>query len=345
MRFGLIGLGTIGRVRKVALAKASGCSLTAVFDQDAARMTALPPGVIAFPSATALVASSACDAVIVSTPPNSHEQLAIAAMEHGKHVIVEKPMANSVEACRRMIDASRRSGRLLTVGFSHRYFDAIKVVREAVRSGAIGRLIQVRVYAGHVGLAEFKAPWMYDSGVMGGGTLMDNGIHIIDLAGHLMGTVDRVSGVVSADVWKLDVEDNAMVLLANHAGVIGSVQSSWSEWKGYRVYIEAYGEFGMARCDLAPMIATVITSDERGGRRRVRRRFYPKTILREKLFGWQSTAVRTFVEELRDFIALADDRNADCVIARGEDGLRAVEIAHAAYASSASGEAVTLRRY
>ena len=345
MRFGLVGLGAIGQLRKAALARAEDCSLTAVFDQDNARMTALPAGVIAFPSAAALVASSECDCVIVSTPPNSHEELAVAAMEQGKHVIVEKPMANSVEACQRMVDVSRRTARLLTVGFNHRYFAGVKAVRDAVRSGVIGKLSHVRAYAGHVGLAEFRAPWMYDLSVMGGGTLMDNGIHIIDLVSHLMGGVDRVSGAVGSDVWKLAVEDNAIVLLNNDDGVIGSVQSSWSEWNGYRVFVEAVGDLGLARCDLAPMIATVITSEKPGGSRHVMRRHYPGAVLREKLFGWQSTVVRTFVDEFRDFVALARDRSAGGIIARGEDGLRAVEIAHAAYESSTTSAAVKLRRY
>ena len=346
MRFGLIGLGAIGQVRRVALAQTPGCALTAVHDTDAARMAGggAGEGVSAFDSAEALLQSDRCDAVVISTPPDTHEAFAIAAMRAGKHVLVEKPMASSAAACLRMMEAARQTGRTLTVGFNHRYFAAVKAVREAVRSGAIGTLSHVRGYAGHVGLAEFKAPWMYDKRVMGGGALMDNGIHMADLVQHLMGGVATVSGLASSAVWRLDgVEDNGLALLRSPAGVLGSLQASWSEWRGYHFCVEAYGDRGMARAYYAPMTSVVITMDRPGGTPRVRRNFYPAAILREKLRGWQSTVVQTFVEEFQDFVALAGGGEAGSgVIARVEDGWRAVAIAEAVYASSAEGRVVVL---
>jgi predicted dehydrogenase len=286
---------------------------------------------VPFFTAEAMFGSEACDAVIISTPPDSHEQLAVRAMESGKHVLVEKPMASSVAACRRMLETSQRTGRILAVGFNHRYFAAVRKVREAIRMGALGTLSHVRAYAGHVGLAEFKAAWMYAGAVMGGGTLMDNGIHILDLTVHLMGGVDRVCGTASSRVWKLDVEDNAFAVLSNDKGVVGFLHSSWSEWKGYHFYIEAYGDRGMARAYYAPMSSTLITMDRPGGVRRVQRHFYPAAIFREKLFGWQSTVISVFTEELQDFVALAQGRGKDAIIARGDDALRIAEIIEAVY--------------
>jgi len=344
MRFGLIGLGAIGQVRRTALAQTPGLALTAVHDADAARMAgAAGEGVSAFDSAEALLQSDCCDAVVISTPPDTHEALAVAAMRAGKHVLVEKPMASSAASCLRMMEAARQTGRTLTVGFNHRYFAAVKAVREAVRSGAIGTLSHVRGYAGHVGLAEFKAPWMYDKRVMGGGALMDNGIHMADLVQHLMGGVATVSGLAGSAVWRLDgVEDNGLALLRSPAGVLGSLQASWSEWRGYHFFVEAYGDRGMARAYYAPMTSVVITMDRPGGTPRVRRNFYPAAILREKLRGWQSTVVQTFVEEFQDFAALARGEAGSPVIARAEDGWRAVAIAEAVYASSAEGRVVAL---
>jgi predicted dehydrogenase len=278
-----------------------------------------------------MFASDACDAIIISTPPDSHEPLAVAAMESGKHVLVEKPMANSAEACRRMVEASRRTGRTLAIGFNHRYFPAVRNVREAICSGALGTLSHVRAYAGHVGLAEFRSQWMYSREVMGGGTLLDNGIHILDLVSHLMGGVDHVCGTVSSRIWKLDVEDNAFAVLSNDTGVVGFLHSSWSEWKGYHFYIEAYGNRGMARAYYAPMFSSLITMSHPGGTRHVRRNFFPATIVRERLFGWQSTVIRAFVEEFTDFVALAEGRGEAAIIARGEDGLRIAEIVEAVY--------------
>jgi len=269
---------------------------------------------------------------------------AVAALEAGKHVIVEKPMASSLQQCRQMLDTARRVGKVLTVGFNHRYFEAVKEVRNAIQSGEIGKLSYIRAYTGHTGLSEFKSPWMYDKDVMGGGTLMDNGIHVLDLTQHLMGGVNTVSGIVLTDIWKLDrSEDNGFALMRGNNGIAATLHSSWSEWKGYRFYIEAYGDKGMARAYYAPMMSTVITMDKPGGKPVKRRNFYLSAIFREKLRGWQSTVIQTFIEEIEDFIALTEGRGETAHIATAEDGYRVTEIANAVYTSSETSETVTIK--
>lgn len=343
MRFGLIGAGGIGQVRKAAIQTAPGCELTAVFDinKDVAKRVA--GGARTFDSVEELASSDVCDTVVISTPPNFHASQAIASMEGGKHVLVEKPMASSLQECRQMLETSRRTGKVLTVGFNHRYFAAIKTMRTAIQSGAIGKLSYIRSYTGHTGLSEFKAPWMYNKDVMGGGTLMDNGIHVLDLTRYLMGSVNSVYGIALTDVWKLDrSEDNAFALMRGPAGVVATLHSSWSEWKGYRFHVEAYGDKGMARAYYAPMMSTVITMNRPGGARTVKRNFYISSIFREKFKGWQSTVIQTFVDELADFVALTNGTRGSGVIAQAADGYRAIEIANAVYQSSETGQAISL---
>lgn len=343
MRFGLIGLGGIGQVRKAAIEKVPECLLTAAFDINREMAGQLGSDARFFDSAEELLASDACDAVIISTPTNFHMDQAIAAMEAGKHVIVEKPMASSLEECQRMLEVSRRTGRVLTVGFNHRYFAAIKEMREAIQSQAIGKLSYIRAYTGHTGLSEFKSPWMYDKDIMGGGTLMDNGIHVLDLTQHLMGGVNSVSGIALTDIWKLDrSEDNGFALMRGNDNVVATFHSSWTEWKGYRFYLEAYGDKGMFRAYYAPMMSTLITMDKPGGARKVRRNFYVSSIFREKFRGWQSTVIQTFMDELSDFIALTKGDATGGFIARAEDGVRVAEIANAIYKSSSDGGSVEL---
>ena len=231
---------------------------------------------------------------------------------------------------------------MLTVGYNHRYFEALKLVRDVVASGEIGTLSHVRAYTGHSGLAEFKAPWMYDKQVMGGGALMDNGTHVIDLARYIMGDPTEVFGFATHKVWGLGVEDEAIALLRTAEGATASIEASWHEWRGYRFHIEAYGDRGMARAYYAPMMATVIRLDKPGGSKSVERHFYAKTIIREKLKGWQSTVIQTFVEELVDFVAAAKGEAHSGRIALASDGLRAVQIAHATYASEKDRSAVKL---
>jgi predicted dehydrogenase len=326
------------------MTKSKDVHLAGIFDVDSARARAVAPGATCYASAEALIAAPGLDAVVISTPPPLHEKLTLAALAAGKHVLVEKPMAASVEACRRMVDAAQTANRVLAVGFNHRYFKATKLVRDAVRSGALGRLSHVRAYAGHVGLAEFKAPWMYDRDIMGGGALMDNGIHVLDLVRYVMGDIDQAFGYESTAVWRLKAEDNVLAVLRSTEGAVASLQASWTEWKGYQFYIEAYGDRGMARAYYAPMSATLITMSAPGEPRRVKKHFYLGDIIREKAKGWQSTVIAAFCEEFSDFAALARGAAGSGRIATGLDGLRATEVAHAVYESGRRGQAVTLSR-
>lgn len=343
MRFGLIGLGGIGDVRRQALEVSTECELTAAFDLESTALSTLPDTVSVFKDASELLKSDACDAVIISTPTHFHKDLVITALENGKHVIVEKPMASSLAECEQMVETADRCGKILTVGFNHRYFEAIKEVKAAIQSGAIGPLRYVKGYAGHTGLSEFKSAWMYDKDKMGGGTLMDNGIHTLDLVCYLMNdTISEVSGMISTRTWQLDrTEDNAFVHLRSQSGIMGSLHSSWTEWKGYHFYVEAYGDLGMARAYYAPMSSTIITLDKPGGQARKKRNFYIPSIFREKFKGWQSTVVQTFIEEFHDFISLTKGGPAGA-IATSRDGLRSIAIPNAVYESDSEHQVVTL---
>jgi predicted dehydrogenase len=208
----------------------------------------------------------------------------------------------------------------------------------------IGELDHVRAFAGHTGLAEFSQSWMYDKQVMGGGALMDNGIHIIDLTRYLLGDIVEVNGFATTGVWNLGLsEDNGVAILRNPQGKYATLQATWTEWKGYRFYIEAYGSKGMARAWYAPMFSMGVFMDEPGAPRRRKFNFYPKHILQEKLFGWQLTTEQSFQEEFADFADLCAGKPARSLqIADGFAGFRAVEIANAVYQSSQTRETVRL---
>jgi len=335
LRFGLVGFGSIGRVRAQALARAGGSKLTAVYDENPAARDSAPPGVRRFDSAQAMFASDSCDAVIISTPPNSHADLATRAMQGGKHVMVEKPIANTPDATALMLRTAQQTGRVLTVGFNHRYFKGVKRVRAAIESGEIGELRYVKAYAGHVGLPELRSPWMYDKQVMGGGTLMDNGIHVIDLMRFLMGDIAEVTASLPAPVWNVGVEENAFVQMKGRNGAIGSLHSSWTAWQGYKFRIEAYGTDGMALMSYAPMYSQVVRVRRTPSfGKTTERNFHAGDIIREKAFGWQRTVIDTFVEEFADFGALVANAAAKTRIATGYDGASAVAIANAAYESA-----------
>jgi predicted dehydrogenase len=167
-------------------------------------------------------------------------------------------------------------------------------------------------------------------GASGGGAMMDVGIHMTDLARYVMGEVREVYGVASNRIWQVEgSEDNALAILKSDKGIPAFYQATWTEWKGYRFFIEAYGDRGMARAYYAPMFNLLVTQDRPGGPRRRHRKFYPEIMLREKLKGWQSTVVLTFMEEFADFVRAASGQDGDLVIGTGTDGWRAAAIAEA----------------
>ena len=343
MRFGLVGAGEIGRIRADALGRSLDGSLSAVADLDSARAREVAGGheAAALEDFRELITREDLDGVIVSTPPDSHEEITLAALEAGKHVLCEKPLAPSVEACRRMVDAARQRGLVLATGFCQRYFPAVQFVKESVESGAIGELTHIRAYTGHLGLSEFREAWMYDKQTMGGGALMDNGIHIIDLVSDILGDVGEVYGATSSAVWKLDgAEDHGIALLRNREGKTATIEAAWNEWRGYRFSIEAYGDRGMARASYAPMFAMALYLEEPGVVSRRKYHLYPMVWLREQWYGWQSTVRAAVVEEFQDFVRLTRgeaSRGAD-----GSAGLRAVEIARAVYESDERRQAVNV---
>ncbi len=290
MQFGLIGAGCIGGLRAQALAKVSGAKLIAVTDVDqqrAARIAA-PTRARVCKDIAEMLELDKIEAIIVSTPPQFHEEAVLAALAAGKHVLCEKPLSNSLDACRRMLKAAHESGKTLATGFNHRYFPAIRFLKQTLANGVIGKLDHVRAFAGHEGLSQFRAPWEYDKAVIGGGALMDVGVHLIDLTAYILGDVREVFGITTNQVWHLPgSEDNGFALLRSANGTVATLHATWAEWKGYRFYLEAYGDKGMVRAYYAPMMNLLIQKPTPESKSRRRFLFYPMITIKEKLFGWQ----------------------------------------------------------
>ena len=138
---------------------------------------------------------------------------------------------------------------------------------------------------------------------------------------------------MSESVWHVDgSEDNAIAVFKNPEGIVASYQTTWSEWKGYKSHVEVYGDNGMVRAAYAPMQNLLIANTTKGKLRKVRK-FYPEIILREKLKGWQTTALLSFQEELADFVKMIGG-DYRVPLADGHAGLRSIEVSEAVRLSS-----------
>jgi len=341
--FGVIGAGVVGQMRARTIADSARATLLAVADVDEqrARAAAAGTGARVVREYGELLDMRDVEAVIVSVPAHLHEAAVLAALRAGKHVLCEKPLSINAASCRLLVKAAASARRTLAVGFNHRYYPCVTRLKQVLDEGAIGAVDHVRAFAGHQGLTEFRADWMYESAMSGGGAMMDIGIHVTDLVRFAVGDIVEVHGVCSNRIWQVPgSEDTAMAIMKTADGVPVRYHATWSEWKGYRLALEVYGERGMVGAYYAPMMNLIISRDRDSPRRRRRLLLHPWVNVREKLRGWQTTATLAFADELTDFHRLIEGEPSR--IADGTAGCRAVEIAHAVYQSSVSGAAVRL---
>jgi predicted dehydrogenase len=344
MRFGVIGAGTIGQMRARSVTLQAGAELAAISDPnvEAARVAANGTRARVEADHRAFLSDDGVDAVIVSTPVQLHEAIILEALSAGKHVLCEKPLSNSPESCRRILAAADRSGKHVAVGFNHRFYPAFRFMKEAIDAGRIGKLDEVRTYGGHDGLHNFRADWMYKRPHSGGGAMMDVGIHMTDLARWMAGDVTEAYGVAGENVWHVEgSEDRALAVLKTAGGAPIQYGASWNEWKGYKAWIEAYGDRGMIRAQYGPMFNLLIEQAKPGAPRRKTYKPYLDVALREKLKGWESTTLLSFQAELAEFCAKLDGKRS--LAADVWDGVQAVEIADAVYQSTRSGQVVRLQ--
>jgi predicted dehydrogenase len=303
-------------------------------DEDRARTVSIRYGGIVELDWHHLIHLEEVDVVVVSTPPHLHAEMCIAALNAGKHVLCEKPLARTPTECREIIDAAERNGRFLATGFNYRFYPSIQKARNLLDAGMIGELDHIRSYTGYSASAHSQ-PWLHEVEIMGGGALRDNGIHLIDLTCYFLGEVAEVKGFTSDSVWGYrGCEDNGFVLLRNKNGKIASLHASWTEWRGYRLRVEIYGTLGCIRAWCFPMATQVVWSRQRGGRTRRKTYFFPMTLVQEHLRSYRWVVIQSFMQELQ---ALSQAiRKEPTALASGRDGLLAVEIASAACNTSMS---------
>ena len=242
-RIALIGCGLIGRKRLAALpagAFAAACDLEI---GRAEQLVASARTGYATDDAARVLADPAIDAVIVCTLNAALAPLALAAIRAGKHVLVEKPGAISTEQADELIDAARAAGVRVRVGFNHRFHPALLQARSLYESGALGPLMFVRGRYGHGGRVGYDREWRADPTLSGGGELIDQGVHLIDLAGWFLGDFARIEGHASTSFWDMPVDDNAFLNLRTAAGQTAWLHVSCTEWKNL-FSLEIYGRTG-----------------------------------------------------------------------------------------------------
>jgi predicted dehydrogenase len=281
-----------------------------------------------------VIARKDLDIVIVCTPNYFHAPVSIAAMRKGKHVLCEKPLARNPAEAEQMINVAEKTRMKLKCGFNLRYHPAVQQVRKWFDQGIIGEINFIRIRYGTGGRQGYDKEWRADKEMSGGGQLMDQGVHALDLSRWFLGEFSQVFAYVSTTFWKnSQVEDNAFCLLRTKQDQIAAIHASWTQWKnlfsleifgnkGYGIVEGLGGNYGTERAIL--------------GKKDFRKPFEDQIIeFRKEDISWLS--------EWKEFVSATEENREP--MGNAFDGLQAVRLAHALYESASKAQAVNLHSF
>lgn len=249
LQFAIIGCGLIGRKRATALG--SRAKLRYACDLDAARaadVARLAPGAEPITDYKIALGDANVSAVIVSTLNSALAPIALDAVKAGKHVLVEKPGGLNADELRTVQAAASATGARVRLGYNHRFHPGLRKARELVDGGQLGPLMFLRARYGHGGRKGYDREWRANPKLSGGGELIDQGVHLIDLAGWFLGAFPQVDGHASTCFWDMPVDDNAFLSLRTASGQTAWLHVSCTEWKNL-FSLEIYGRDGKVSID------------------------------------------------------------------------------------------------
>ena len=324
LRFAAIGCGRMGLRRAKTIIDHPDTALVCVADSDheKAKAAAKDLGTESAGNEEAINRKDV-DCIVVSVPNKFHPSTVIPALNQGKHVWCEKPLARNPDDALQMVEAAIKSKAFLKTGANLRYFPNVQKARQLLSQQAFGEVLFVRGWIGNAGW-QLKS-WFSDPDMIGGGAFLDNGSHLLDIYRWLLGEVVECIGYSTTAYWPISpLEDNAMGIFKFADGKLGFLHSSWTEWAEY-MYMEIYGKEGYLRIDNRQSTSTA-TLGKRDGSREV--------------FDYSKEPPQSYTLEFDDFVkAIRAGRQP---LPSGFDGLRAVQMAQGVYESSRSGRSMNL---
>jgi predicted dehydrogenase len=233
LRVGIAGYGVVGRRRHQVIDARTDMTVVAVCDQRLPQDGAVVDGVRHFTHYKALLGER-LDVLFVCLTNDIAAEVTTAGLDKGLHVFCEKPPGRDVADIIKVIETEKRHpGLKLKYGFNHRYHDSVKEALALVKSGEFGRVLNMRGVYGKSTIIDFRSPdhWRTKRAIAGGGILLDQGIHMVDLIRLFGGEFEDISAIITNDVWGHDVEDNAYALMRSKDGVVAMLHSSATQWR------------------------------------------------------------------------------------------------------------------
>jgi predicted dehydrogenase len=313
LTFGMVGAGAIAQAYAQAFAACDAARLAAVADvrAEAARALAEGVGCQHYDSYEAMAENVALDAVVVCTPPVTHPEICVSFLERHVHVLCEKPLSIDVESAKLMLNAARKIGVKLTMASKFRYVEDVARAKSIVTSGILGEIVLFEnAFTARV---DMSSRWNATPAISGGGVLIDNGTHAVDLMRYFLGPLAEVQVVEGKRTQGLGVEDTVRIFVRSVSGVMGNIDLSWSIDKELDNYIKIYGSHG-----------TVSVGWKESK--------YRQSSSREwVVFGHGYDKVQAFRRQLANFARAI--RGEETLVITPEDALASVEVIEAAYAA------------
>ena len=249
MNFAVIGLGSFGIKRAKAIKSSKVAKLKIIFDLNNQSLEKAKE-ILSVQSYNLekILGDKSIDVVCICTPNKFHKDLIIRSLNSGKHVFCEKPLARNFKEAEEIFEVSKKSKAILQIASNHRFFESVLFAKKLVDKGTIGEILSFTGRIGHNG-ERLKDSWFWDKEISGGGTLLDNGCHLLDLSRFFVGNFISGNGIVSNTYWKnISVEDTASGVFKTQDGKTASIFCSWRLLSGY-FFFELNGSEGYINVD------------------------------------------------------------------------------------------------
>lgn len=324
MKIGLVGAGAIAQAYISALKQCPGGTLQAVADTrpDVAKVVAESCQCEAYGSHLELIDRSECDAVIICTPPSTHADIAVSFLRQGIPVLCEKPLSTDVESARLLSREAQSHDVAFTMASKFRYVEDVIHTKSILASGLVGDVVLIENTLSST--VDMSRRWNSDPEIGGGGVLIDNGTHSVDIVRYLVGPITEVSAFEGRRVQDIPVEDTVSLFMRTESGADANVDLSWTINKARDTYIRVYGSHGIVQVGWGQSRYRQITS--------------PDWIV----FGSGYDKIGAFQNQLNNFIGHIRDREP--LLISDVDAVASVEVIQAAYQSMRAARPVKLRQ-
>lgn len=324
LKFGIVGAGSIAQAYAQAFKDCETATICAVADvrAEAARALGEELRCPSYDSFEKMAEQVRLDAVVVCTPPATHPEICLHFLERGVNVLCEKPLSIDSASAKRMLDAAKRCGVKLTMASKFRYVEDVVRAKSIVTSGILGEIILFEnAFTSRVDMAS---RWNSNPQVSGGGVLIDNGTHSVDLMRYFLGPLAEVQVVEGKRAQGLSVEETVRIFVRSLSGVMGNIDLSWSINKELDNYISIYGSHGTVRVGWKES------------------RYRQSSSSDWVVFGKGYDKVQAFRSQIDNFSRAI--RGEETLLITPEDALASVEVVEAAYAALRQSQWTTISR-